>query len=130
MLRARTCSACRITSPIPSLLTSRRSMPSLARWTRVIGILIFLAVGLCASRAHAYPWMIRHDHPGCVQCHMDPSGAGLLTAYGREEGENVLPMRYGTPPSDDVMARRATFAWGLLDTPDWLLLGGSLRPGL
>lgn len=36
----------------------------------------------------------------------------------------------GRPPSDDVLDRRARFAWGLFQTPDWLLLGGSLRPGL
>lgn len=92
--------------------------------------LVFLAIGLFASRADAYPWMVRHDHPGCVQCHMDPSGAGLLTAYGREEGEAVLPMQWGAQRSDDVVERRARFAWGLVDTPDWLLLGASLRPGL
>jgi hypothetical protein len=39
-------------------------------------------------------------------------------------------MRYGAAPSDDVLARRAAFAWGLFATPDWLLLGGSLRPGI
>lgn len=60
---------------------------------------------------------------------MDPSGAGLLTAYGREEGEAVLPMQWGSR-SDDVVDRRAKFAWGLVAPPDWLLLGGSLRPGL
>jgi len=101
-----------------------------ARIARATAFSFFLVLFLAASRADAYPWMVRHDHPGCVQCHMDPSGAGLLTAYGREEGEAVLPMQWGAQSSDDTIARRARFAWGLVDTPDWLLLGGSLRPGL
>jgi len=61
---------------------------------------------------------------------MDPSGAGLLTAYGREEGEAVLPLRYGAAPSDETQAKRATFAWGLVSTPDWLLLGAGFRSGI
>ena len=97
---------------------------------RTAAFLIFVAIGLLGARAEAYPWMVRHDHPGCVQCHMDPSGAGLLTAYGREEGEAVLPMQWGAQTSQDVLTHRAGFAWGLLTTPDWLLLGGSFRPGL
>lgn len=86
-----------------------------------------LALAADARQASAYIWMVRHDHPGCVSCHMDPSGAGLLTSYGREEGEAVLPMRFGTAPGDEVEARRARFAWGLIDTPEWLLLGASGR---
>jgi len=116
--------------PNSSATGRRRRVRFLARWARAAALLSFLTAGLVASRAEAYPWMVRHDHPGCVQCHMDPSGAGLLTAYGREEGENVLPMRYGAPPSDETLARRATFAWGLVGPPDWLLLGASFRPGL
>lgn len=100
------------------------------RRTRTAALLVFLSIGLFTARAEAYPWMVRHDHPGCVQCHMDPSGAGLLTTYGREEGEAVLPMQWGAKTADEVIERRARFAWGLVNTPDWLLLGGSLRPGL
>src|SRR3569623_2334824 len=101
-----------------------------ARSVRAAAFFVFLLLCFSASRADAYPWMVRHDHPGCVQCHMDPSGAGLLTAYGREEGEAVLPMRWGAQRSDDTIARRARFAWGLVDAPDWLLLGAGVRPGL
>jgi len=89
-----------------------------------VGLLLF--IGPLASSANAYPWMIRHDHNGCGQCHMDPSGGGLLTAYGREQGDEELPMRYraGTA-SDDT--HRAGVLWGAFDTPEWLLVGAGLR---
>jgi hypothetical protein len=43
-------------------------------------------------------------------------------------GENVLRTRYGSPPPDEppVYAR---FLFGI-PTPDWLLLGGSIRDGI
>jgi hypothetical protein len=71
--------------------------------------------------------MIRHPYTGCTPCHADPSGAGLLTEYGRAMGENVLRTRYGSKPPDEppVYSR---FLFGV-PTPDWLLLGGSVRTG-
>jgi len=87
---------------------------------------VLLSAGPLASRAQAYPWMIRHDHNGCGQCHMDPSGAGLLTAYGREQGDEELPMRYGAGP-DSGDSHEGGLLWGAFDTPDWLLLGAGLR---
>src|SRR5580700_3676575 len=95
-------------------------------WARVARLLPALAVALAiafgAQRASAYPWMIRHEYQGCVPCHADPSGAGLLTEYGRAMAENVMRTRYGSPPTDEppVYAR---FLFGI-PTPDWLLLGG------
>jgi len=108
----------------------RSTCPRLARCLLSVAIALLLFALLGEERAEAYPWMIKHDHPGCVQCHMDPSGAGLLTAYGREEGEATLPMSYGAPPSDETQAQRARFAWGLFDMPGWLLLGAGLRSGI
>jgi hypothetical protein len=100
-------------------------------WSRIVRLLsgIAVLVAILHSRpAHAYPWMIRHEYQGCVPCHADPSGAGLLTEYGRAMGENVLRMRYGTPPPDE-MPKYARFLFGV-PTPDWLLLGGSVRGGI
>src|SRR5262249_2391129 len=71
------------------------------------------------------PWMIRHQYQGCVPCHADPSGAGLLTDYGRAMGENVLRTRYGSKAPDE-MPVYARFAFGV-PLPDWLILGGSFR---
>lgn len=55
---------------------------------------LLLAVGWPSS-AHAYPWMIRHGYGGCTTCHTDPSGAGMLTPYGRAQGDLLLRMHYG-----------------------------------
>lgn len=85
-----------------------------------------LFLSLCASRAEAYPWLIRHGHEGCGQCHVDPSGAGLLTSYGREQGDEELTMRYRAA-SDQDETRAAGPLWGLVALPDWLLLGAGLR---
>jgi hypothetical protein len=99
---------------------ARRRAAQLLSWLVVVA-----AIVLGSRPAHAYPWMIRHEYQGCVPCHADPSGAGLLTEYGRAMGENVLRTRYGSPPPDEppVYAR---FLWGV-PTPDWLLVGGSVR---
>ncbi|MFT3774307.1 MAG: hypothetical protein QM820_53780 [Minicystis sp.] len=94
----------------------------LLSWIGVAFALLFMA-----RPASAYPWMIRHSYQGCVPCHADPSGAGLLTEYGRAMGENVLRMRYGKPPPDEPPAV-ARFLFGV-PTPEWLLLGGSVRNG-
>jgi hypothetical protein len=93
---------------------------------RLLSWASFVAVLLLSARpASAYPWMIRHQYQGCVPCHADPSGAGLLTEYGRAMGENILRTRYGVEPPDEPSSV-ARFLWGV-PTPDWLLLGGSIR---
>lgn len=92
-------------------------------WLAVIAALSFWS-----RSASAYPWMIRHQYQGCVPCHADPSGAGLLTEYGRAQGDVILRMRYGAPLGDDADTS-ARFLWGV-PMPEWLLLGGSVRNGL
>lgn len=73
----------------------------------------------------AYPWMIRHGYAGCATCHADPSGGGLLTAYGRSQSEILLRTHYRE--SDDGSGRAGEFLFGALPTPDPLLVGGDLR---
>ena len=82
-----------------------------------LAAVMFLLSGIGASRAEAYQWMIRHGHEGCVQCHMDPSGAGLLTSYGREQGDEELPMRYRSSSSDGAESRGTGPVWGAFETP-------------
>ncbi|MFI5300717.1 MAG: hypothetical protein ACHREM_21760 [Polyangiales bacterium] len=97
---------------------------------------VFLAVAvlfgalLSARRASAYPWMIRHEYTACGQCHLDPSGSGLLTEYGRALGETVLRTHYRSGEAAEDPGRIANFLWGAVEPPDWLLLGGSVRPAL
>lgn len=101
-------------------------------WHRSLRFLVLL--GICAAvlfssrKASAYPWMIRHHYAGCVPCHADPSGAGLLTEYGRAQGEILLRTRYGGPKAEEA-GPAARFLWGV-PSPDWLLLGGSFRNGV
>ena len=78
----------------------------------LVWIGVFLSVLSVARPASAYPWMIRHQYQGCVPCHADPSGAGLLTDYGRAMGENVLRTRYGSKAPDE-MPVYARFAFGV-----------------
>jgi|SRR5664280_485334 len=94
--------------------------------SRIIFTFALLFVVAWARPALAYPWMIRHDYTGCVTCHADPSGGGLLTAYGRGQSDILLRSHYkgGTP---EEPAKSSGYLWGLATPPDWLLLGGSFR---
>ena len=62
----------------------------------LLGLIAFAVLSLAASRADAYPWMIRHEYTGCAICHGDPTGGGVLTAYGRAQGDLLLRTRYST----------------------------------
>ncbi|MBI2393718.1 MAG: hypothetical protein HYV09_29360 [Deltaproteobacteria bacterium] len=88
-----------------------------------------VAVFAGAGRAQAYPWMIRHAYTGCAVCHADPSGGGVLTGYGRAQGDLLLRTRYGKASEGEAYkpAKTAGFLFGAVDPPKWLLLGGSVR---
>ncbi len=95
-----------------------------------LAVTVMLIAFGAARRAEAYTWMIRYGHSSCVSCHVDPSGGGLLTSYGRDEGADVLRTRWSSNEDDDALERQGQFLWGHVHTPDWLLLGGSFRPAL
>jgi len=93
---------------------------------------VAVAVAIWPKPAEAYPWVIRNDYTGCAVCHVDPSGSGLLTQYGRAQGQLLLRTPYSsTPPGQErEPGSVANFAWGAFDwahIPDWLLLGGIFR---
>lgn len=76
-----------------------------------------LLVALCAllpRATHAYPWVIRHGYSGCVQCHQDPSGAGVLTEYGRAQAQILMtgPWGGGSDPGEGM-----GFLFGALNLP-------------
>jgi hypothetical protein len=81
----------------------------------------FALVLLTPRPAHAYAWMIRHGFAGCAQCHFDPSGGGLLNAFGLGAAADTLRSHYGSEPPD------AKPFFGLWTNPPWLLAGGSFR---
>lgn len=96
---------------------------------RVRAALLFLGVfALLASArsADAYPFMVRHGYTQCANCHADPQGGGLLTMYGRAQGEILMRMRYGSPPVREP-TRAAEPAFGLLPDTGDLLYGASVR---
>src|SRR5262249_8507542 len=76
-----------------------------------------------ARTADAFPWMIRHGYSGCVPCHADPSGAGVLTQYGRGQADILLRMPYGEVHE---ASRSADFLW-YFRLPDWLAFDISHR---
>lgn len=99
----------------------------------LLGLITFAVLSLAASRAEAYPWMIRHEYTGCAICHGDPTGGGVLTAYGRAQGDLLLRTRYSTPkPGEEAGEPSSTsgFLWGAFEPPEWLLAGGSFRGAL
>lgn len=83
-------------------------------------------VGLGAPRpAEAYPWMIHHGYTACAQCHIDPSGSGILTDYGRAQGEILLRTQYGEPnPSPEKVS---SFLFGALPLGDKVELQPDVR---
>ncbi|HEY3253417.1 MAG TPA: hypothetical protein VGJ91_05695, partial [Polyangiaceae bacterium] len=78
------------------------------------------------SPAHAYAWMIRHGYTQCVQCHVDPSGAGALSQYGRVISDVLLRTHYRGEQSDGE-GKLGKFLFGAVPLPDELDFGGSLR---
>ncbi len=89
-------------------------------------VLVCLTLWLSPRSAHAYPWMIRHNYTGCAVCHVDPSGGGVLTAYGSAQGDFLLRTHYGTSNSDEPSSS-AGFLWGAVKPPAWFIPSGSVR---
>ncbi len=89
---------------------------------RVLACLVGALVMMGAGEASAYPWMIQHGFQACASCHDDPSGGELLTEYGRGQGYDLLPSRYGAGWN-----RQTQPLWGKLPTPDGVRVGGSYR---
>jgi len=91
-------------------------------------LLLLIAVLVFPGAARAYPWMIRHGYSGCGVCHVDPSGSGLLTSYGRAQTDLLLATRWSGERAEEA-SPTANFGFGLFKLPDWLLLDFSYRGG-
>lgn len=95
---------------------------------RFLGLVALLA--LAAPAASAYPSMIAHGYTACASCHVDPSGSGALTAYGR--GMSDLLVRWHLDPAEVESGEpspSAGYLWGLVTPPEWLNPSGNLRGG-
>src|SRR5690242_16446566 len=95
---------------------------------RALFALVVAAVTMTwSARASAYAWMVRHDYAGCNQCHADPSGGGLLTEYGRAQGELLLRSHYTPWAEDEEPGKLGEFLLGAFPLPESVLLGGDYR---
>jgi hypothetical protein len=114
-----------MTPPLPlSRLRGRSPFSSARQLLRVFAAVAALAVAmLFTTRAEAYPWMIRNAYTSCGTCHADPSGGGLLNAFGHSQVSQLLRSTYGTPNDD----KQDETLWGAVPMPPWLLTGASVR---
>jgi hypothetical protein len=95
---------------------------------RVLLLLCAVFVVLATpARADAYTWMIRHQYSGCGVCHADPSGGEVLTPYGRAQSDLLLRMRWDGKKAEEAEPSSAAGFLGLMELPDPVMLGGSLR---
>ncbi|MBF5046233.1 hypothetical protein FGE12_27710 [Aggregicoccus sp. 17bor-14] len=97
---------------------------------RIALLLSTLLLLLLPGRAEAYPWMIRHGYASCATCHVDPSGGGLVTKYGRAQSELLLATQWRKRPEGEQageVSRSTGFLFGFAPLPEWLDLGISLR---
>ncbi len=88
------------------------------------------AVVLVSSSSAAFPWMVKHAYQGCAACHVDPSGGGQLSLYGRAQADTLVLWKLNPPkPGEEQdVAKSANFLWGI-ELPEALNLSGNLRGG-
>ncbi len=92
---------------------------------RVFGLLIVA----WSTTAAAYPWMVKNHYGSCAACHVDPSGGGQLTSFGRTESERLVRWTPHPPAEGQaVVSPRSNFLW-FLELPDAVNLSGNLRFG-
>jgi len=87
--------------------------------------LIFLFISTLAFKTLAYPEMVRHGYMNCTACHTSVVGGQMLNAYGRSLSRELLSQKslFGKPSAEGD----EKFLNGLIETPDWLELGGDIR---
>jgi hypothetical protein len=68
---------------------ARRVVAALALTLGAILLLVLLVVA-GASVALSFPEFQRHGYSSCVSCHVQPTGGGALTAYGRAISKTAL----------------------------------------
>lgn len=80
---------------------------------------IILGFFLLPSPSWAFPEMSRHGYVNCTSCHLNSSGGGLLTSYGRDMSKEVL--------STWAQDSEQNFAYGLWNGPEYFLAGAYVR---
>ncbi len=90
---------------------------------------MLLGLLLTPSDAQAYAWSVNHGYTTCASCHADPSGGGLVTEYGRAQGEIFIRTPWEERGSEWEPGKAADFAFGAVDLPEWLITGATIRGG-
>ncbi|MEQ1566136.1 MAG: hypothetical protein ABMA64_10900 [Myxococcota bacterium] len=93
-------------------------------WTALLAVVIGLG---WARPALAFPWMIHHGYTGCAQCHVDPSGAGTLTDYGRAQGEILLRTHFTDGGDVENPGPIKDFLFGAVPLPEVVHLQADVR---
>jgi hypothetical protein len=101
------------------------SQQTRSAWRLCFALAVAGALSCLSQTAHAYSWMLRHEYGQCLPCHVEPSGAGPLSPYGRGIGRALLPTQYG--PSTEDGAGAPGFLWNTVPLPEALLVSGDLR---
>lgn len=88
------------------------------------------ALSLCATSAAAFPSMVKHGYQSCAACHVDPSGSGQLSLYGRAQADTLLRWKVVQPQpgEEQEVPPSANFLWGL-ELPEAVNLSGNFRGG-
>ena len=93
-------------------------------------LLVVVAVLTGATASQAFPSMVRHGYASCQACHVDPSGGGQLTAYGRAQSDLLVGWHFDPKVIEEGEASPTTgFLWGLVPLPEQLNLSGNVRGG-
>lgn len=87
-----------------------------------------LLLCVVALPAQAYPWMVKHGYGSCATCHVDPSGSGQLTQYGRAQSDILVKWRTTPRKDDEEVPKTANFLW-FAELPEVLNLSGNFRYG-
>ena len=96
-----------------------------------LSAIVVVVVGLVAFAlpATAYPTMVRHGYASCQACHVDPSGEGQLTIYGRAQSDLLVQWQPQGLAADAAPPSTTEFLFGLIALPEVLNLSGNVRGG-
>jgi hypothetical protein len=87
------------------------------RFSRLLLQCLVAALCLVALRAHAEPYLAIQQGLKCGQCHVNPTGGGLRTAFGDVFAQTILPQQHLDTGTD---------VW-TGDVTKFLRVGGDLR---
>lgn len=96
-------------------------MRSMLRWILMLSVL--------SAPAWAFPWMVKKGYGSCAACHVDPSGGGQLSQYGRAQADVLVRWRTTPRSEEEEVPPSANFLW-FLELPEVLNLSGNFRSGL